>query len=1146
MRRYFYRFIILSGLLWISAAVLGQGEGNDSSGYYNEVRTYVNPVLPGDHPDPTLLRVGDDFYHCGSSFHFTPYLPVYHSKDLVHWEVISRVLSPSRAGFVTDRPSAGIWQGAITHFYNSFWIYFSAGGQWFCKAATPYGPWSAPEKVRTNAVTGDLGYDNSIFVDDDGKPYMVIKNGQKVNRIQALGRDGQLTDTAINLDWINARLQYSWAEGPVMCRRNGYYYYFPAGDVSGGQYVLRTRKLTSDSTAWERLGDFFKPVTDAHARFRRPNHISAPLQLADGSWWTLGQSYERADGDDWSGMGRQTSLYPVIWEGDRPWGMAPASAPVVIPGLSSSGIPWRSVHTDYFNGDTLGLWWHFLSRTAAGEYSLTARNGWVRLMPAAGRTHLVQKETDHYYTAVTRVDLDATDTADRAGIYLTNGGQTVDVRLYVGYDKSVFMRLDTAVRVAMNPVSGPVWLKLEREGHMLTGYYSSDGRRWVSLGAPVSAVALDKEQPKFNSWVGTSVGLFAEGKAADFDFFVCKDGFSPLAAVGYRNYYGVERVVTDRAAETVRTGAVTNTSSYGGWFMLSGVTMDGAAQVKALVSARKGGVLEIWLDDLKTGRMIARIPVTPTSGDSWEWQAAMVKGISGSHDVFVKFPPGGDHGIYVKQIVFKPAEDSARNPIIYADVPDMSMIRVGDTYYMSSTTMHMSPGLPIMKSKDLVNWELVSYAYDILDDVDELNLVNGKSTYGRGSWASSLRYHNGQFFVSTFSGTTGKTYIYTTKDIEKGPWKALSFKPSLHDHSLFFDDDGKAYMVYGSGRIMLAELSDDLSGIKPGTGPQPIIEDASSVAGPDIGLRAEGSQLFKINGKYYLFNIAWPKGGMRTVVIHRADRLAGPYEGRVGLQDKGVAQGGLINTPEGKWFAYLFRDYGSVGRVPYMAPVQWEDGWPVLGVDHRAPDTVALPAGKGLRIVASDEFDRRAGDRALPLVWQWNHNPDHRWWSLDQRPGYLRLTTGRVDTSILLARNTLTQRTFGPECSGVTALDVSHMKDGDRAGLLLLQKKYGWVGVKMEGGVRYIVMVREGMAEDSVVLEQGMVYLKADCNFRDRTDKALFYYSLDGKTWKPVGATLQMAYTLPHFMGYRYGLFNYATQSAGGYVDFDFFRIGGD
>jgi len=127
----------------------------------------------------------------------------------------------------------------------------------------------------------------------------------------------------------------------------------------------------------------------------------------------------------------------------------------------------------------------------------------------------------------------------------------------------------------------------------------------------------------------------------------------------------------------------------------------------------------------------------------------------------------------------------ARNPIIFADVPDMAMIRVGDTYYMSSTTMHMSPGIPIMKSKDLVNWKLVSYCYDTLANIDELNLNNGKSTYGRGSWASSIRYHNGTYYVTTFAQTTGKTHIYTTKNIEKGPWKAISFRPSLHDHSLF-------------------------------------------------------------------------------------------------------------------------------------------------------------------------------------------------------------------------------------------------------------------------------------------------------------------------------------------------------------------------
>src|SRR5690349_5868981 len=182
-------FIIL--LITHASLCFAQSSTVDSASYYNEVKTYVNPVLPGDHPDPTLLKVGDDFYHCGSSFHFTPYLPVYHSKDLVHWEVISRIVPPAKAGWVSDKPSGGIWQGAITYFYGSYWIYFSANGQWFSKASSPKGPWSAPVQVKTNRETGNLGYDNSIFVDDNGKPYMVIKNGQKVNRIQALGKDGQ-------------------------------------------------------------------------------------------------------------------------------------------------------------------------------------------------------------------------------------------------------------------------------------------------------------------------------------------------------------------------------------------------------------------------------------------------------------------------------------------------------------------------------------------------------------------------------------------------------------------------------------------------------------------------------------------------------------------------------------------------------------------------------------------------------------------------------------------------------------------------------------------------------------------------------------------------------------------------------------------
>src|SRR5665647_1513096 len=140
----------------------------------------------------------------------------------------------------------------------------------------------------------------------------------------------------------------------------------------------------------------------------------------------------------------------------------------------------------------------------------------------------------------------------------------------------------------------------------------------------------------------------------------------------------------------------------------------------------------------------------------------------------------------------------AHNPIIYSDVPDMSMVRVGDMYYMSSTTMHMSPGVPILKSKDLVNWKIENYAYDVLDTIDELTLKDGKNTYGKGSWASSIRYHNGSYYVSTFAQTTGKTYVYSTKDIEKGRWIESSFKPNYHDNSLFFDDDGRIYMIYGN------------------------------------------------------------------------------------------------------------------------------------------------------------------------------------------------------------------------------------------------------------------------------------------------------------------------------------------------------------
>jgi beta-xylosidase len=511
----------------------------------------------------------------------------------------------------------------------------------------------------------------------------------------------------------------------------------------------------------------------------------------------------------------------------------------------------------------------------------------------------------------------------------------------------------------------------------------------------------------------------------------------------------------------------------------------------------------------------------------------------------------------------------AKNPIIWADVPDVSIMRVGDTYYMSSTTMHMSPGLPIMKSKDLVNWEMASYAYNRLVENDKMNLENGQEAYGKGSWASSLRYHEGMFYVSTFSATSGKTHVYRTKDADSGPWEAFSFEPVLHDNSLFFDDDGRTYMVYGGGEIKLVELLPDASGIKPNGVEKVIVENVNMVFGKDEvgGLPGEGSQLHKINGKYYLFNITSPKSKWeRTVIIHRADKITGPYEGRVALKYEGIAQGGLVNTPDGKWYAMLFGDRGSVGRIPYLAPVEFKDGWPVLGVDGEVPDTLNLSDNsKGIfGLVASDEFERKPNAPKLPLAWQWNHNPDNRNWEILENPGRLRITTGRIDTNVLFAKNILTQRTFGPRSSAATSVNIANMKNGDIAGLIALQNKYGYVGVKKEDGKSSIIMVESqlDMEEDEetprllwynelsstskvvdrVPIDQDNVYFRIDCDFE--TDTARFYYSLDGKKWNAIGESFQMIYTFPkHFMGYRFGLFNYATQEPGGHVDFDYYRI---
>ena len=872
------------------------------------------------------------------------------------------------------------------------------------------------------------------------------------------------------------------------------------------------------------------------------------------------------------------------------------------------------------------------------------------------------------------------------------------------------------------------------------------------------------------------------------------------------------------------------------------------------------------------------------------------------------------------------------NPVIYSDVPDLDVIRVEDNYYMVSTTMHLSPGMPIMKSKDLVNWEIVNYCYDILDDSDELSLRNGKEAYGDGTWAASIKYHDGKFYVSASSQTTGKTYVFSTTDIENGVWKKSVLDGYNHDLSLLFDDqeDGThIYMFTGSGSVHVRELQEDAEGnvtYKDGGLNQTIIENANY--GEDINLKAEGAHAYKINGKYYIFMIQWPNGGQRQEICWRSDSLTEGWECKLMLDTgivvdgqmdgAGVAQGGIVDTPDGDWYAPLFQDHGAVGRIPMLAKVTWEDDWPVFSIDptmdmpvsgqdtksivvsdefyngeEKAPylntesdiaanseaaevsalsaqaavtaapetkkttelivnggfengtdgwelrtfngtasmkatsddkasgessllvydkanttsgpmqdltgkvqpgqklhisakvkyttgpdvrkfnvtmqygtndfagtdpaagyvdvtkgewntieadytvpqdadlsrvlvfvetswtaeqdpendlmdfylDDVSILAedyvdpdelivngdfedgtenwetqdpgtitavteehasgnmaakitdrtatasgpmqditGKiaqgqlvqvsakvkynegpdnktfniciqngdwtGIEVAASanvkkgewttiegkftipndadmsssrifietawtanpdennDLFDFYADDISLKklanpetvqkgendyngsnlkLEWQWNHNPNNKFWSLTERDGYLRLTTANKATGLLDARNTLTQRTYGPTCSGDIAIETANMKNGDVAGLAALQANYGYVGVKMENGQKSIVMVNadggEAQEIENIPIDQDRVYLRADFNFYQHADDADFYYSLDGTTWNKIGNTLNMSYTIPHFMGYRFAIFNYATQSTGGYVDVDYFHV---
>lgn len=239
----------------------------------------------------------------------------------------------------------------------------------------------------------------------------------------------------------------------------------------------------------------------------------------------------------------------------------------------------------------------------------------------------------------------------------------------------------------------------------------------------------------------------------------------------------------------------------------------------------------------------------------------------------------------------------------------------------------------------------------------------------------------------------------------------------------------------------------------------------------------------------------------------------------------------------------LFQDHGAVGRVPVLVQCRWDEGWPILGnsegkVDKRMECPLKSVSERHC-IVSSDEFD----SDSLDVDWQWNHNPDDGKWSLSERRGFLRLRTGKICRNLFEARNTLTQRTMGPDCSGYISLDVSKMRNGDHAGLSAFCSEAGCVSVIMDGGRKFLVMSDRGEEKERIVLSSDKVMLKVSFDFR--RDDAKFHYSLDGQEWIPIGDSVHMVFSMAHFTGYKFAIFNYATSAPGGYVDVDYFRYQG-
>jgi len=533
------------------------------------------------------------------------------------------------------------------------------------------------------------------------------------------------------------------------------------------------------------------------------------------------------------------------------------------------------------------------------------------------------------------------------------------------------------------------------------------------------------------------------------------------------------------------------------------------------------------------------------------------------------------------------SDGTYENPVLAGDYSDPDVVRVGDDFYLTASSFVNAPGLPILHSRDLVNWTIIGHALPFVPPQAHFRVPRR----GGGVWAPAIRHHDGRFLIYYADPDFG-IFRVTAAD-PRGPWSA----PELVDSTIgaidpapFWDEDGTGWLVHALARsragkanlIVLKRLTED--GSRTVGDGRTIIDGASlppvmTSLGPRPWQTTEGPKLYKRDGYYYLFAPSGSvKGGWQGVF--RSRHIEGPYEGRNVLDQgeteiNGPHQGAWVTTASGEdWFLH-FQDRDSYGRIVHLQPMAWRDGWPVIGADpdgdgrgepvlwHRRP---GLPAQPRTAPVADDGFDG-----PLSLAWQWNGNPDDDWLTLVD--GKLRLKSVSGSANLYETGNVLAQKLPGLAFTATTRLDFRPLRSGERAGLAILGQHYAWIGLDRRGDQVHLTQgVRDGVEPsppeqrtDGPAVE-GPVWLRLEAEpvtipvgppsftpywpsmLRETHARVRFSYSLEGERFVPLGPEFE---SRPgRWVGAQIGLFAQAQDGTAasiattvGHADFDFFRI---